>query len=60
LNHFGYLTASYDGTGCSGCGICFYVCPEPGAVTVYAKMDDRARDSVNPIAPWRALALECG
>jgi MinD superfamily P-loop ATPase len=20
---------------CTGCGICFYCCPEPGAITVY-------------------------
>ena len=31
LNHYGYRTATYKGSGCSGCGICFLVCPEPGA-----------------------------
>lgn len=34
LNHYGYRTAAYKGTGCTGCGICFLVCPEPGAITV--------------------------
>ena len=34
LNHYGYRTATYAGTGCTGCGICFMVCPEPGAITV--------------------------
>ena len=35
LNHFGYRTALYRGDGCTACGICFMVCPEPGAITVY-------------------------
>jgi NAD-dependent dihydropyrimidine dehydrogenase PreA subunit len=34
LNHYGYHTATYAGSGCTGCGICFMVCPEPGAITV--------------------------
>ena len=34
LNHYGYRTATYEGVGCTACGICFMVCPEPGAITV--------------------------
>jgi MinD superfamily P-loop ATPase len=34
LNHYGYRTATYAGAGCTGCGICFMACPEPGAITV--------------------------
>jgi MinD superfamily P-loop ATPase len=34
LNHYGYRTATYAGAGCTGCGICFMVCPEPGAIAV--------------------------
>ena len=34
LNRYGYRTATYAGAGCTGCGICFMVCPEPGAITV--------------------------
>jgi NAD-dependent dihydropyrimidine dehydrogenase PreA subunit len=34
LNRYGYRTATYAGSGCTGCGICFMVCPEPGAITV--------------------------
>jgi NAD-dependent dihydropyrimidine dehydrogenase PreA subunit len=34
LNHFGYRTALYAGSGCTACGICFMACPEPGAITV--------------------------
>jgi len=32
---YGVHPARYTGMNCSGCGICFYVCPEPGAITVY-------------------------
>jgi NAD-dependent dihydropyrimidine dehydrogenase PreA subunit len=38
LNHYGYRTAQYKGAGCTACGICFMVCPEPGAITVF-KLD---------------------
>lgn len=34
LNHYGYRTAVYAGSGCTACGICFMACPEPGAITV--------------------------
>jgi 2-oxoglutarate ferredoxin oxidoreductase subunit delta len=34
LNRQGYYAVSYCGSGCTGCGICFYVCPEPGAINV--------------------------
>jgi 2-oxoglutarate ferredoxin oxidoreductase subunit delta len=34
LNRQGYYAAIYKGSGCTGCGICFYVCPEIGAITV--------------------------
>ncbi len=34
LNRQGYYAISYKGAGCTGCGICFYVCPEPGALTI--------------------------
>lgn len=34
LNHYGYRTAAYAGSGCTACGICFLACPEPGAITV--------------------------
>jgi NAD-dependent dihydropyrimidine dehydrogenase PreA subunit len=37
LNRQGYYAVSYDGSGCTGCGICFYVCPEPGAITVMVR-----------------------
>jgi NAD-dependent dihydropyrimidine dehydrogenase PreA subunit len=35
LNAYGVHPAEYKGDGCTGCGICFYCCPEPGAITVY-------------------------
>jgi len=35
LNRMGYHPSVYKGEGCIACGICFYSCPEPGAITVY-------------------------
>jgi len=35
FNRFGYHPSMYTGEGCTGCGICFYACPEPGAIAVY-------------------------
>ena len=37
INQFGYSYAEATGDGCTGCGFCFYACPEPGAITVYKK-----------------------
>jgi Pyruvate/2-oxoacid:ferredoxin oxidoreductase delta subunit len=37
FNPFGYHPAAYTGEGCTGCAICFYVCPEPGAISVYRR-----------------------
>jgi Pyruvate/2-oxoacid:ferredoxin oxidoreductase delta subunit len=36
LNRLGYRAAEFlPGTGCTGCGVCFYACPEPDAIAVY-------------------------
>jgi len=36
INQLGYQPATFiAGKRCTACGICFYVCPEPGAITVY-------------------------
>lgn len=45
LNRQGYYAVSYKGTGCTGCGVCFYICPEPGAITV------RRRKQAIPASP---------
>jgi Pyruvate/2-oxoacid:ferredoxin oxidoreductase delta subunit len=34
INVQGYHPVRYLGSGCTGCAICFYICPEPGALTV--------------------------
>jgi NAD-dependent dihydropyrimidine dehydrogenase PreA subunit len=34
MNHAGIQPAEYGGEGCTGCGVCFYNCPEPYAVQV--------------------------
>jgi len=35
LSKYGVHPAQYTGQGCTGCGACFYCCPEPGAIVVY-------------------------
>lgn len=35
LNHQGYHPVRYSGDGCRADGLCFYACPEPGAIAVY-------------------------
>jgi NAD-dependent dihydropyrimidine dehydrogenase PreA subunit len=35
LNHQGYHPVQYSGEGCLADGLCFYACPEPGAITVF-------------------------
>jgi NAD-dependent dihydropyrimidine dehydrogenase PreA subunit len=49
LNRQGYYAVAYVGSGCSGCGICFYVCPEPGAIIVRKrKVEKPAKKSESP------------
>jgi len=38
LSSYGVHPAHYKGQDCTGCGICFYCCPEPGAITVYRRV----------------------
>lgn len=35
MNERGYRYAIYKGKGCSGCGDCYYTCPEPLAIEVH-------------------------
>ena len=35
INQLGYCCVLFAPGGCTACGFCFYVCPEPGAITVY-------------------------
>ncbi|MBP1610741.1 MAG: 4Fe-4S ferredoxin, iron-sulfur binding domain protein [Acidobacteria bacterium] len=42
FNRQGYCSVRYVGSGCTGCGICFYICPEPGAITVMLRKAENA------------------
>ncbi len=42
MNSLGYQYARFESSECNACGLCFYVCPEPGAITVYRERDTRA------------------
>lgn len=35
INMLGYQFAKFEKHECTACGLCYYVCPEPGAITVY-------------------------
>jgi 2-oxoisovalerate ferredoxin oxidoreductase delta subunit len=35
INERGYHYAVYKGNGCTGCGDCYYTCPEPLAVEIH-------------------------
>ncbi len=45
INSQGYPATRYTGDGCIGCATCFYVCPEPGAITVVKKPAKSGPDS---------------
>ncbi len=38
LSANGVHPAKYIGERCTGCGICYFCCPEPGAIEVYRKI----------------------
>ncbi len=35
INEIGYQYARFEKHECIACGFCYYICPEPGAITVY-------------------------
>lgn len=35
INRLGYQYARFVKASCTACGLCFYACPEPEAITVY-------------------------
>jgi NAD-dependent dihydropyrimidine dehydrogenase PreA subunit len=39
INKIGYQYAEFASEKCTACGICYYVCPEPGAITVVAEKE---------------------
>ena len=55
LNHYGYRPAVYAG---AGCGICFMICPEPGAITVYRLLKERDVET-RPVKVVVEGATEC-
>ena len=46
INERGYRYSYYLGKECTGCGICFYNCPEPGAIIVWRKPADKKEKKV--------------
>ncbi|MDY9923744.1 4Fe-4S dicluster domain-containing protein [Methanobacterium sp.] len=48
INERGYHYAVYQGEGCTGCGDCYYTCPEPLAVEVHIPRKSRKKDQNKP------------
>jgi len=48
INERGYHYAVYKGEGCTGCGDCYYTCPEPLAVEVHIPQKIRNKDQNKP------------
>ena len=42
FNSRGYRYAVYSGEGCTGCGICYYNCPEPFAISVHTEKESQS------------------
>ncbi len=40
LNMMSFPFVEYEGSGCIGCGGCFYTCPEPGAITIVELVEE--------------------
>ncbi len=34
-NHYGVYPVQQQDAACGGCVTCYYLCPEPGAITLY-------------------------
>jgi NAD-dependent dihydropyrimidine dehydrogenase PreA subunit len=39
INKMGYQYAVFQSAACAACGICYYVCPEAGAITVFEEKE---------------------
>lgn len=44
LNERGYRYVEYTGEGCTGCGACYYTCPEPNALEVHIPLKEKEED----------------
>lgn len=40
LNKLGFPAVVRTGNACTGCGGCFYTCPEPGALTIVERIPE--------------------
>jgi 2-oxoisovalerate ferredoxin oxidoreductase delta subunit len=46
VNERGYHYAIYKGNGCTGCGDCYYTCPEPLGVEVHIPRKKNRREQI--------------
>lgn len=45
INDGGYQFVKYTGDGCTGCGDCYYTCPEPLAIEVHIPKRNMAKEN---------------
>ena len=60
LNERGYHYAEYIGEGCTGCGDCYYTCPEPLAIEVHIpkKSKDKKKKQNEEELEWQHSSLK--
>jgi 2-oxoisovalerate ferredoxin oxidoreductase delta subunit len=46
LNKNGYSYATFNSKECTACGICYYVCPELGTITVHEEKQRHDNETV--------------
>ncbi len=58
LNERGYHYVEYIGEGCTGCGNCYYTCPEPLAIEVHKPSKNKKKVKKEEIEWQRSLSKE--
>ena len=60
LNERGYHYVEYTGEGCTGCGDCYYTCPEPLAIEVHIpkKSKDKKKKQDEEDIEWQHSSLK--
>jgi 2-oxoisovalerate ferredoxin oxidoreductase delta subunit len=58
LNERGYHYVEYIGEGCTGCGNCYYTCPEPLAIEVHIPKKSKDKKKKEEEVEWQRSSLK--
>ena len=58
LNERGYHYVVYTGEGCTGCGDCYYTCPEPLAIEVHIPKKAKKKKEKEEDIEWQHNSLK--